>query len=44
MSFIYWQKKCEDCVLDGDCLFQQNGDVNVHRIKCVTIVEANIFN
>lgn len=23
----YDKKKCEDCVLEGDCLFQENDDV-----------------
>jgi len=23
----YDPKKCKDCVLDGDCLFQKNDDV-----------------
>ena len=22
-----WHKACETCVLDGDCLFQKNDDV-----------------
>lgn len=24
----YWHKACEECVLDGDCLLQNNYDVD----------------